>query len=126
MKTTGSSERMALLSRPLASAGRGGQDHGQAGDLGVPGLQPVRVRGRQAAGHPRAAAEDDRHGELAAAHVPHVGRVVDDLVDRHQAEAEGHELDDRPQPDHRRADADAREALLGDRRVDDPLRRRTA
>ena len=39
-----------------------------------------------------------------------------------QAEAEGHELDDRPQADHRRADADAGEPFLGDRRVDDPAR----
>ena len=83
MKMTGSSERMALLSSPLASAGVAGSIDRQAGDVGVPGLEPVRVGGRQAAGHARAAAEDDRHGELAAAHVAHVGGVVDDLVDRH-------------------------------------------
>ena len=34
-------------------------------------------------------------------------------------EVPGHELDDRPQADHRRADADAGEPELGDRRVDD-------
>src|SRR5262249_55220754 len=41
-------------------------------------------------------------------------------VDRHEAEAERHELDDGAQADHRGADAHAGEPLLGDRRVDDP------
>ena len=103
----------------LGVAGRGGQHDGEAGYLRVPGFQPVRVRGRQAAGHPRAAAEDDGNGELAAAHVAHVGGVVHDLVDRHQAEAERHEFDDRPQAGHGRADADAGKSFLGNRRVDD-------
>ena len=34
---------------------------------------------------------------------------------------EAHELDDRPQPHHRRADAEPGEAGLADRRVDDAL-----
>ena len=65
------------------------------------------------------AAEDDRDVELAARHVEHLRRGVHDLVEREQREVPRHELDDRPQPDHRRADADAGEAELGDRRVDD-------
>ena len=44
-----------------------------------------------------------------------------DLIDRDEREVPGHELDDRPQADHRGADADADEAALGDRRVDDAL-----
>ena len=36
-----------------------------------------------------------------------------------KGEVEGHHLDDRAQPDHRRADPDTREPGLGDRRVDD-------
>ena len=65
------------------------------------------------------AAEHDRDVELPAAHLEDLGGVVDDLIDRDQREVEGHELDDRPQPDHRGADADAGEPHLGDRRVDD-------
>jgi hypothetical protein len=37
------------------------------------------------------------------------------------AEFEGHEFDDRPQAGHRRANADAGEAVFGDGRVDDAL-----
>ena len=99
--------------------GRGpGHDDGQAGDVGEDGFRPVRVGGREAARHARGAAEHDRDGELAARHVPHVGGVVDDLVDGDPGEAEGHELDDRAEAHHRGADADAGEAFLGDRRVD--------
>ena len=57
--------------------------------------------------------------ELAARHVEGLGRRVDDLVDRLHGEVEGHELDDRAQARERRADADAGETVLGDRRVDD-------
>src|SRR5262249_47421464 len=65
------------------------------------------------------AAEHDRHVELPAAHLEDLRRVVDDLVDRDEREVERHEFDDRPEADHRRADPDAGEAHLGDRRVDD-------
>ena len=64
-------------------------------------------------------AEHDRHVILPAAHLIDLRRVVDDLIDRDEREVERHELDDRPQPDHRGADADAGKAHLRDRRVDD-------
>ena len=60
--------------------------------------------------------------ELPAAHVADVGGVVHELVHADQREAPAHELDDRPQPDHRRADAKPGKAGLADRRVDDPPR----
>ncbi len=65
--------------------------------------------------------EDDRHRELALGHVVHLRRRVDDLVDGQEGEVEGHELDDGPQPRHRRAHAQPREAELADRRVHDAL-----
>ena len=65
-------------------------------------------------------AKDDRAGHLPARHVARLGRRIDDLVDRLHREVEGHELDDRPQPGKAGADPDPGEALLGDRRVDDP------
>ena len=68
------------------------------------------------------AAEHDRGFHLAAGHVERLRRRVDDLVDRLHGEVEGHELDDRLEARHRRADAEAGEAVLGDRRVDHALR----
>src|SRR6185312_14069421 len=54
-------------------------------------------------------------------HEADLGRVVHDLIDGYEREVPRHELDDRPQPGHGRTDADADEAALGDRRVDDAL-----
>ena len=65
------------------------------------------------------AAEHHRRTHLAAGHIERLGGGVDDLVDRLHGEVEGHELDDRLQARHRRTDADAGKAVLGDRRIDD-------
>ncbi len=65
------------------------------------------------------ATKHDRSAHLAAGHVERLGSGVDDLVDRLHGEVEGHELDDRLQAGHRGTDADAGEAVLGDRGVDD-------
>ena len=43
--------------------------------------------------------------------------VVDDLVQREQREVDRHQLDDRAQAGHGRADAHADDRVLGDRRV---------
>ena len=43
--------------------------------------------------------------------------MVDDLVHRQQREVDRHQLDDRAQAGHRRADAHADDRVLGDRRV---------
>ena len=64
-------------------------------------------------------AEDDRHLVLTTGHVEHLRGGVHDLIERQEREVPGHELDHRPEPDHRSADADAGEPELGDRRVDD-------
>src|SRR5438552_12192710 len=66
-------------------------------------------------------ADHDRHVVLAARHVVQLRGRVDDLVQGEQREVEGHHLDHGTQPHHGRADADAGEARLRDRRVDDPL-----
>ena len=63
-------------------------------------------------------AEDDRHVELTARHIEHLRGGIHDLIEREEREIPGHELDDRAQPHHRGAHADAGEAELGDGRVD--------
>ena len=66
-------------------------------------------------------AEHDRAAHLPARHVVGLGRRIDDVVDRLHREVEGHELDDRPQPAHRRARPEPGKAIFGDRRVDHAL-----
>ena len=64
------------------------------------------------------AAKHDRAAHLSARHVHRLRRGVDDLVHRLHGEVERHELDDRLEASHRRTDANAGKAMLGDRRID--------
>src|SRR6266446_2489789 len=67
-------------------------------------------------------AKSDRDVELAAGHHEHIWRVVHDLIESYEREAEGHELDDRSQSDHGRADTESGETVFADRSIDDPFR----
>jgi len=64
----------------------------------------------------------DRTAELPAGHVQHLGRVVENLIGRHERERPAHELDDGAQAVHGCADAEAGEPGFGDGRVDDTAR----
>jgi hypothetical protein len=66
-------------------------------------------------------ADHQRHAELVARHVTHGSGIVEDLVEREQAEIHRHQFDDRTHAGHRGADAGAGEARLRQRRVPDPL-----
>ena len=121
MKTTGSSSRIARLEQALGVVRRRRHHDLSPGTCAYMRLERLAVLRAELCGRAARAAEHDRQLELPARHLPDLGRVVDDLIDRDEREVQGHELDDRPQPDHRRADADAGEAALGDRRVDDAL-----
>ena len=66
-------------------------------------------------------ADHQRHAELAARHVAHRGRVVEDLIEREQAEIHRHHLDDRAHAGHGRADPRPDEAGLRERRVANAL-----
>ncbi len=68
-----------------------------------------------------AAAQQDGHPQPAAAHVLHLGDLVDDLAERIVDEIDEHEIDDGPRAGHRRAAAEADEAALADRRVAEAL-----
>ncbi len=109
------------LEQPLAVVGHGGRDDLEAGDVGVERLRGVGVGRPKLSGRPVGATEDDWDIELAARHVAHVGRVVDNLIEGHEREVERHELDDGPEPVHRRPNAEPRKSELTNRRVDDPV-----
>ena len=102
----------------LVIGGRKRRDHLQARNLRVPGRVILAVLGCDARRGAVGPTEHDRAAHLAAGHVQRLGRGVDDLVDRLHREVEGHEFDDRLQARHRRTDADAGKAVLGDRRID--------
>src|SRR2546423_13183367 len=68
------------------------------------------------------ATKRDRDIKLSTGHRKHVRSVVDHLIERDKRKAERHEFDDRPQADHRRADAEPGETVLADGCVDDPFR----
>ena len=59
-----------------------------------------------------------RHRDLPARHVTHLGDVVDDLVGGQQKKVAVLHVDDGPHAHHRRAAGDAEEAEFGDGRVD--------
>src|SRR5262249_10929269 len=67
-------------------------------------------------------AKGDRNIELTARHHEHVRRVVHDLIERDERKTPGHELNDRPQTGHGRADAQTGESVFANRRVDDSFR----
>ena len=102
---------------PARVGRRRGREHREAGDVRVPALEAVRVLRRELPAGAGRHADHERHAELAARHVPERRRVVDDLVERQQAEVDRHHLDDRAQAPERRADAGADERALRERRV---------
>jgi hypothetical protein len=118
-------DRVVVADRRLEQAlgvrgGRRDRDE-QAGHVEEQRLPRVRVRRAELVAGALRHAHDERHADLAAEHVVDVRGVVDDLVHRQQREVDRHELDDRAQAEHRRADAHADDRVLGDRRVADAL-----
>ena len=106
------------LEHALRVVRRRGINHVQAGDVAEHGFQRLRMLAAVALAGARRGADDQRHFGLRAAHVMPFRGLVADLVGRHQREVEVHQLDHRPQPDHRRAAAGAADAGFADRRVE--------
>ena len=71
--------------------------HLEPGHVRVEVLERTASAARRAVRRAARAAEHDRQLELPARHLPDLGRVVDDLIERDEREVPGHELDDRPQ-----------------------------
>jgi hypothetical protein len=68
-----------------------------------------------------ATAQQDGHAQPAAAHVLHLGDLVDDLAERVVEEVDEHEVDDRARARHRRTAAEPDESAFADWRVAEPL-----
>src|SRR5690606_32682607 len=83
----------------------------EAGDMGIPAREALRMLRGDAGRGTVATAEHDRASHLSAGHVERLGGRVDDLVHRLHGEVERHELDDRSQAHERRTDAEAGEAV---------------
>ena len=97
------------------------RQHPDAGNMGVPSLKAVRVLGCQLPPTAGRHADDHRHMELPARHVPDSGGIVHDLVERQQREIAGHDLHDREHPAHRGANAGTGKGAFGQRRVADAI-----
>jgi len=85
----------------------------------VPAGIALAVLGGDARGRTIGAAEHDRAAHLAARHVQRLGRRIDDLVDRLLAKLKVMNSTIGFETAERRTDRQTREAMLGDRRVDD-------
>src|SRR5689334_20132369 len=64
-------------------------------------------------------ADDQRDAELAAGHVPHLGRMIDQLAHRQRRKVDEHDLDDRPLARDGGAGRHSHDAVFADRRIDD-------
>ena len=102
------------LEQAVGVGGGGGHGYEQPGDVQEERLEAVGVGGPELVAGALGHAHDERHADLPAEHVVDVGGVVDDLVEGEEGEVDGHELDDGAQPDHRGADADPDDRVLGD------------
>src|SRR5436309_8221840 len=80
------------------------------------------MRGAQLMRRSVRSSKRDGNIELAARHREHVRRVVHHLIEGYERKAERHELNNRPQPDHRRADSEAGKPVLADWSINNPPR----
>ena len=84
-------------------------------------LEALRVLAARRAPGAELRAHGQRHLRGAAGHERQLGGLVEQLVEADADEVEVHQLDDRPHAGHRRADAEAHDRGLGDRRVADAV-----
>ena len=96
-------------------------DDAQAGDVGEQRLEALRVLAARRAPGAELGAHGQRHLGRPAGHERQLGRLVEQLVEADADEVEVHELDHRAHPGHGRADAEAHDRRLGDRRVADAV-----
>ncbi len=107
------------LEQTLGVGRRGRCNDLEARHVGIPALEGLGMLRSELQRRTTGPPEHDGTAELPARHVPDLGRAVDYLVYCEQREVPGHHLDDRAQPNHRRAHANAGKAQFGDGSVDD-------
>ncbi len=78
----------------------------------------LRGEARAGAGHRE---HGDRQRRTAAEHKTHLRHLIGDFVHTLAQEVHEHDVDDRAKPGGRRTDAEADDALFGNRRVDDAV-----
>jgi len=105
------------LEHPLGVVGGAGHGHVQAGEVGEDHFWGVGVRRAKLLAAAGRRADDQRDGKLPVEHVADFGRVVDDGVHGQEGEVDRHDLGDRAQAGHGRADRRAGDGHLRDRRV---------
>ncbi len=105
------------LEDSLGVIGIGDRDDLKARHSGEVAFEALRVLAA-AAGRADRGAHDQRHLDLPARHVAHLGDIVDDLVERQQEEVAVLDVGDRPQAHHCRAAGDTEEAEFRDGRID--------
>src|SRR6266404_2619222 len=103
-------------------AWRRGRANFQTGHTGVKVFGGMRMRGSKLMRRTIRTPKCNRDIELPARHHEHVRRVIDDLIERYERETKRHELNDRSQADHCRADTKTGKSVLADGRVDDAFR----
>ena len=109
------------LHQTLGILRRVGRHDLEAGAVGVPRREALRVLCGGTGGVAVGATENDRAGNVTGRHVVLLGGRVDNLIDGLHGEVHRHELDDGPELLEGGTDGKAGEAHLCDRRIDDAL-----
>ncbi len=109
------------VEQALGVVRRRGNHDPQTGEMGKQGIIVARMVRRRRMADADAAAQQDGHFDPPAAHVLHLGDLVQDLAERIEDEVGKHEVDDGAGADHCRAAPQADEAAFADRRVAQPV-----
>ena len=118
-------DRVRVLDRgaqqPVGVGRRRRHDDGQPGDVREQRFEALRVLAARRAPGAELRPHGQRHLRGAAGHERQLRGLVEQLVEADADEVEVHQLDDRAHARHRRADAEADDRALGDRRVADAI-----
>src|SRR5216683_1686009 len=105
------------LQQPLRISRCGRNHDAQSGAMQEIGFEALAMLCTELMARALRCAYDHRHLGMAAEHVMNLGGVVDNLIDREQAEIDRHQLDNRLEPAHRGADSGADDREFRNRRV---------
>src|SRR5260370_11523363 len=109
------------LQQPLRMSRCGRNHDAQSGAMQEIGFKALAMLCTELMARALRCAYNHRHLGVAAEHVMNLGGVVDDLIDREQAEIDRHQLDNWLECAHRGADSGADDREFRNRRVTDAL-----